>query len=320
MKIITNDIFLDHDTGSHPENKSRLLAFTEEFSSEVTVPGEEYLHLIHTPSHIDLIRRSSNQPRGHIDGDTVVSAGSYAAAVSAVGATIMASQSNDFALVRPPGHHAYADHASGFCLFNNIAIAAEYQRRQGKRVLILDFDGHLGDGTSAIFYHSDEILYWSLHQFPAFPGHGRPDEIGTGDGKGFTINVPLPPGSGDDIFMHAFKNFLPVVEQFEPDVIAISAGFDAHRSDPLLQMNLTSSAFFDIGCLVKPYCDQIFAVLEGGYNTEVLPQCVYNFIAGINQEAVAFHDGHSTSGQRTWETYDINLHLGISLLSPYWKF
>jgi acetoin utilization deacetylase AcuC-like enzyme len=257
---------------------------------------------------------------GRIDADTVVSTGSFNAAIGAVGAAIIAAKTSDFALVRPPGHHAYRNHGSGFCLFNNIAIASQWLKTQGKRVAIIDFDGHLGDGTSDIFYADSDILYWSLHQFPAFPGQGRPDEIGTGKGRGFTINVPLPPGSGDDIFLHAFKNYLPVIEQFEPDVLAISAGFDAHRLDPLLQLDLSSTVFHEIGVLIREQGVHSFAVLEGGYNTEVLPACVYNFLAGINGQEIPYPDGNTTSYRQIWEQYDLDLHSGMSFLAPYWKF
>ncbi|MCL4115870.1 UNVERIFIED_CONTAM: hypothetical protein GTU68_035716 [Idotea baltica] len=232
----------------------------------------------------------------------------------------MASESNDFALVRPPGHHAFADRHSGFCFFNNVSIAAERLRQDGKRVLILDFDGHLGDGTSDIFYESSDVLYWSLHQFPAFPGNGRNSEIGRGAGLGYNVNVPLPPESGDDIFMHAFKSYLPIIEQFQPDVIAVSAGFDAHRFDPLLQLNVTVSSFFEIGRLIREQCNHIFAVLEGGYNKDVLPRGVYSFMAGINGEQLPYPEKAMTSRRTIWEAYELDLHLGISNLVDFWKF
>ena len=213
MKLIFNDIFLEHDTDMHPENRKRLEAFSGLDSVEI-IDGAPYLELVHTPDHIDLIR-SAHQTMEWLDRDTRVSPKSFEAAVTAVGATIMASETGDFALVRPPGHHAYSDYASGFCLFNNIAVATQKLVSEGKRVLIFDFDGHLGDGTSHIFYDTDQVLYWSIHQFPAFPGKGAVDEIGVGKGIGYTINVPLPPASGDDIFMNAFQALLPLAQQFK---------------------------------------------------------------------------------------------------------
>ncbi len=320
MKIIANPVFFDHDTGQHPENRRRIEAVPVEHYTDITYDGAEYLSLIHKRDHIQRVQEASRQAPVWLDQDTIVSAGSFQAAVDAVAASIMASESGDFALVRPPGHHAYADHGSGFCLFNNIAVAVEHLRQQNKRVLILDFDGHLGDGTSDLFYDTDQVLFWSLHQFPAFPGNGLTTEIGQGKGKGYTVNVPLPPGSADDIFLHAFKNYLPIIEQFDPDVLAISAGFDGHRYDPILQLKFTANAFYDVGKLISNQCPSIFAVLEGGYNTEVLPHCIFNFIAGINNEAIPYNEGHSSSSRTIWEQYDFDLHLGISNLSPYWKF
>jgi acetoin utilization deacetylase AcuC-like enzyme len=320
MNIIANPVFLDHETGQHPENRHRLEVIPIDHYTDIVLDGAEYLPLIHSQEYIDSIREASRKAPVWLDQDTMVSAGSYQAAIDAVAASIMASETGDFALVRPPGHHAYGDHASGFCLFNNIAVAVEKLRREDKRVLILDFDGHLGDGTSHLFYDTDRVLFWSLHQFPAFPGNGRNNEIGEGKGKGFTVNVPLPPGSANDIFLHAFDVYLPIIEQFCPDVIAVSAGFDSHRFDPLLQLNLTANAYYQVGKKISDQSPSIFAVLEGGYNTAVLPDCIHNFIAGINREALPFDEGHSSSSRTIWEQYDMDLHLGIAQLRSYWKF
>jgi acetoin utilization deacetylase AcuC-like enzyme len=317
MEFLYNPIFLTHDTGMHPENMRRLQMF-EGLPEAPLVDGAEYLPLVHTHRYIEKVRDACRLS-AHLDADTVTSPGSFGAAVYAVGATIRASETGDFALVRPPGHHAYPNMASGFCLFNNVAIAATKLRNEGKRVLIFDFDGHLGDGTSDIFYEDDQVMYWSIHQYPAFPGHGFVDEIGEGKGKGFTVNVPLPPGSGDDIFLDAVNRFLPIAELFKPDVVAVSAGFDAHQYDLLLQLNVSATGFFKVGQMLAANFPRLFATLEGGYNLEWLRNSAYNFVAGINGQPILYPEKETSSGLRTWEEYEIRANMAVSYLSKYWK-
>jgi acetoin utilization deacetylase AcuC-like enzyme len=227
--------------------------------------------------------------------DTAVSEKSFEAAIHAVTATIMASKTNDFALVRPPGHHSHPSSSGGFCIFNNIALAAKKLVDEGKKVFILDFDGHLGDGTEKFFYNSNKVLYWSLHQSPAFPGGGAIDEIGGGEGKSYTINVPMPPGSGDDILLKSINRFIPLAKKFKPDVVGVSAGFDGHHADPLLSLNFSMNAYYEIGKTLRQNFKNIFATLEGGYNTNFLPKCIHNFIAGINGEDIKFKEESTKS-------------------------
>jgi acetoin utilization deacetylase AcuC-like enzyme len=313
MDFLYNHIFLSHDTGDHPENRSRLESLGQ--LTESGIPnGEQYLSLVHSDLHIAQVREACKHSL-QLDADTLTSPGSYAAAVHAVGAAIMASETNGFALIRPPGHHAYADHSSGFCLFNNIAVAAQKLVNEGKRVAIMDFDGHYGDGTADIFYSTDKVLYCSLHQFPAYPGKGWLTETGSGAGKGYTVNVPLPPGAADDLFMDAIENVLvPVIRQFNPDVLGISAGFDACIHDPLLQLNVSIGCFHKLGTVLGKEFRNMFALLEGGYNTEALPKCIINFVNGVNQEQIRYKEPETASAQEVIEEYQLRQKLIADLL------
>lgn len=318
MELIYNKIFLDHDTGDHPENKKRLEAFGN-IKETILKDGEKYLELVHTKQYIDRVREACKHSVP-LDADTLTSKESFKAATSAVAATVMASQTNNFALVRPPGHHAYPSRGSGFCLFNNMAIACQKLVNEGKKIAIIDIDGHFGDGTCYYFYKSDQVLYCSLHQYPAFPGKGFCDEIGEGKGLGFTVNVPLPPGSGDDLFIKSISNvIIPVVEQFKPDIVAISAGFDAYRLDPLLNFNISLNCFYKIGDLVQTKFKNIFACLEGGYNLEGLPKCLFNFMDGINGKQMKYEEVPTISNQLIIDDYDSRLKILQTCLSPYWK-
>lgn len=316
MRTIYDPVSLQHNTAGHPENIQRLAGLG--LKEELVPSGEEFLNLVHTETQIALIRKASAQG-ADLDPDTVVSTGSYEAAVRAVGATVMASEEGGFAIVRPPGHHAYPSRASGFCLFNNVAIAARRLANAGKRVLVFDFDGHLGDGTSKIFEKDDQVMYWSLHQYPGFPGNGTEDEIGVGKGRGFTVNVPLPPGSGDDLFMEGLQRTLPVAKEFAPDVVAVSAGFDAHLLDPLLELKVTNNSFHEVGRILAAEFENVFATLEGGYNVDLLGKSIRAFLDGFNGGTLKDPEARIDS------TFQLHDELGMRLdtvehhLSEFWE-
>jgi len=319
MHIIYNKIFLEHDVGDHPENKKRLEVFSD-LKEQKIINGEKYLELVHSKEYISCVKnQDQDKLKKFLDLETMVSKESYKVACFAVGASIEAAEKGDFALIRPPGHHAGINTGAGFCLFNNIAIISKKLVNTGKKVLIFDFDGHFGHGTAEIFYNSKDVLYFSIHQYPAYPGKGNPNEVGKDEGEGYTINIPLPPKSGDDLFIQSIKDFLPIMEQFNPDAVAVSAGFDGHYADPLLELNYSMNSFYKIGKILSNNFGNIFAVLEGGYNLNFLPRLVYNFIAGVNQEEIKFKEKENISNKFIEEEYNKRMKRLKKILSNYWK-
>jgi acetoin utilization deacetylase AcuC-like enzyme len=317
MEIIYHPIILEHLTNNHPESKERILSLGSLPITNLPL-SEEPLSLIHTMEYIQHVKNlcAKSLP---LDPDTQTSPGSFNAALYSVAATIKASEIGGFAVVRPPGHHAYPDHGSGFCLFNNMAIATEQFVRNGKRVLIIDIDGHLGDGTEHIFYSSNSVFYWSLHQENVFPPAGTIDQIGDGNGAGYTINIPLPILARDDMYLTAVRRFLPIVKQFHPDVVGVSAGFDGHHSDPLLRLNLSVDCYYELGRILKNEFINVFATLEGGYNTNFLPKCFMNFLNGINGKDKLYSEETSESTILALETFNTSLDQLLAYLKPYWN-
>jgi acetoin utilization deacetylase AcuC-like enzyme len=195
---------------------------------------------------------------------------------------VMASERGDFAAVRPPGHHAKSGQAAGFCLFNNIAIATQKIVNEGKKVFILDIDGHHGDGTQQIFYDSDQVLFCSIHQQYVYPGTGETHETGEGAGTGYTMNFPLSQGSGDRELLEAVDSAILRAIDFKPNVVAVSAGFDGYIEDRLLGLKYTRDGYKQVGRKLGQSFDHVFAVLEGGYHLDNL-QCTEQFVKGVNQ-------------------------------------
>ena len=288
-------IFLEHAEYGHPESPERL----EEIMRVLNATGilsrliaidpvpatDAQIIAAHTREHLARVQELCARGGGHFDADTYANERSFDAARLAAGALVRAVDAvmarevdNAFALVRPPGHHATKHRAMGFCLFNNVAIGAHHALAAHclDRVLIVDYDVHHGNGTQDIFYHSPRALYFSTHQYPHYPGTGNWDEIGEGEGRGYTVNVPLPPGVGDEGYQLIFDDLLfPLAERYRPQIVLASVGFDAHWRDPLAMESLSLAGYTTLARtlieIANEMCDgRIVFALEGGYDLEVV--------------------------------------------------
>jgi acetoin utilization deacetylase AcuC-like enzyme len=313
-----------------PERFPAALAGVEE-AERAGVPVEhrpcqpapaDALEAAHAPRYLESLEELSARGGGYVDFDTALSQDSWEAATLAAGAAVGAVESAlegtaAFAIARPPGHHAGRDYGMGFCLLNNAAVAAEYARSRGlDRVAILDWDVHHGNGTQDIFYGSEEVLYLSAHQSPFYPGTGDAREAGEGRGKGFTGNVPLPGRSGEDLYAEAFAGFfVPILREFRPALILVSAGYDAHADDLLGGMRLTADSFGRFASALAAVAREVGAappafLLEGGYNLNALTACVAATIKGTEENSSPAWEYSGGAGP---------VEAARKALSPFWE-
>ena len=305
--LIYDDIYLKHDTGAnHPENATRIINTIEHLRStsiwqklDINKPRaatKEEISTVHTISQIEEVAKIAETGGGHLDPDTYVSPDSYEAAIYASGALLTAidlvmdkKADNAFCLVRPPGHHATPTKAMGFCLFNNVAIAAKYiqSKYNLERVVIIDWDVHHGNGTQDAFYDDLSVLYFSMHKYPFYPGTGAKEETGNGSGSGFTINVPLSYNTEPREYLTIFDDILRNrIESFNPQFVLISSGFDAYRLDPISGLSLEASDFNALTKLTRNIANdccegRIVSCLEGGYHLTDLPKCIEAHLNGL---------------------------------------
>ncbi len=304
LAIIKDDRYLEHNPGEgHPESPNRLRVIYDLIDKEFAdlpiiaprLATESELALIHDPFYIQTVAKTEGKVHSQLDADTGLSAQSYEIARLAAGGLVEAvdkildpsrsalpTPHSVFAFVRPPGHHAEPNRGMGFCIFNNIAIAAEYakQKYDLQRILIVDWDLHHGNGTQRVFYDDPGVLFFSSHQYPYYPGSGNFNEVGSGIGEGFTVNAPFPAGFGDAEYCHVYDTVLkPIALEYRPELVLVSAGFDPYREDPLGGMKVSEEGFGALAAIVKSIADRtcdgkVLITLEGGYNPQGLREGV----------------------------------------------
>jgi len=352
--IVFHEEYLKHEQSpTHPERRERLAYTMDQLREEGIFESDRIVLLepfkaslddvleVHTEEYVKFLERESKRG-GIIDFDTNIPVGVFERALLAAGGAIRAAQAvlnreceNAFAMIRPPGHHAKPYIGAGFCYLNNMAIMVKWLLKRGfERIAILDWDAHHGDGTQEIFYNDDRVLFISTHQMPLYPGTGYPEECGAGRGEGYTVNIPLPPGTGDEGYMMVIDEIIePIVNEFEPEFIAISAGQDNHFTDPITSLALTARGYAEMMRraveMSRKHCDgRLVAILEGGYSVEgALPYTNLGIIAAMaGFDLSAIREPENYLPELLWRKRDsalVKLRHNIEdvkrVHSKYWK-
>ncbi|WP_290596539.1 MULTISPECIES: histone deacetylase family protein [unclassified Archaeoglobus] len=352
--IVFHEEYLKHEQSpTHPERRERLAYTMDQLREEGIFDSENIRILepfkasiedvleVHTREYVDFLMEESKRG-GIIDWDTNIPVGVFDRALLAAGGAIRAAQAvlngevdNAFAMIRPPGHHAKPHIGAGFCYLNNMAIMVKWLLKNGfDRVIILDWDAHHGDGTQEIFYEDDRVLFISTHQMPLYPGTGYPEECGIGRGEGYTVNIPLPPGTGDEGYMIVVEEVIqPVVDEFQPEFIAVSAGQDNHFTDPITSLALTARGYAEMMRraveMAERHCKgRLVAVLEGGYSVEgALPYTNLGIIAAMaGMDISCIREPENYLAELAWrkrESSLVKLRTNIEdvkkIHSKYWK-
>jgi acetoin utilization deacetylase AcuC-like enzyme len=343
--IVKDNRYLDHQANTyHPESHQRLetiykmLQESEMRGKFVEIQPrtatQEELEFIHGPRYIHLVASTASRDYAMLDPDTYACPKSYETARLAAGGVLAAVDqvlkgevNTAFALIRPPGHHAEANRAMGFCLFNNVAVGAAYAIKEHKiqKALIIDWDLHHGNGTQHSFYERADVLYFSTHQFPYYPGTGYVNEVGSGKGEGFTVNVPLAPGPGDAEYMRIFEEILePIAVEYKPDLVFVSAGFDIYHEDPLGGMQVTPAGFANLAKIILEFAEEtcrgkVVFVLEGGYHLDGLRDSVREVLKTQQGERLA--GGRDTKLHKMADSEMIGpiLKKVKAAQKPFWK-
>lgn len=333
--IVYSEKYLEHNMEYHPENNNRLrktmvlLTKKNVFDTvaliEPEIAMDEDILRVHSGHHFNSMRDLSSKGGKMIGPDTYITEKSFDAALLSAGGIITALNHTEyrysFALVRPPGHHATPNEAMGFCIFNNIAIGAKYAMEELglERIFILDFDVHHGNGTQEIFYPEPRVFYVSLHQYPLYPGTGHVDEIGSREGEGYTLNIPLPPKISDDSYLKAIDEVvIPVLKEFDPELILVSSGYDGHYYDPLGDMNLSSRCYYNIAKRLKKLDIHTIFTLEGGYNLDALANSIYTTMIPLFDLEEDFFDKPRKEGQAISDYVASRIDAVKNIQSEYW--